>query len=235
MNKEEFINEVKKLNINITSKELELLNKYYNLLINWNEKINLTTITKKEDVYLKHFYDSLTLAKEIDFNKELYMCDVGSGAGLPGIVIKIFFPNVKIKLIDSLQKRVNYLNEIIKELGLNNIDAEHFRMEDYSKLHPEEFDLITARAVAHLGILAEISIKALKINGNMVFMKGNPNDEIDIFLANSKKLGLILDSVNTFQLPFEYSTRTLIKLTKVSKTNTIYPRRIDIIKKEYLR
>ena len=100
MNKEEFINEVKKLNINITSKELELLNKYYNLLINWNEKINLTTITKKEDVYLKHFYDSLTLAKEIDFNKELYMCDVGSGAGLPGIVIKIFFPNVKIKLIN---------------------------------------------------------------------------------------------------------------------------------------
>ena len=235
MNKEEFINEVKKLGINITEKELDLLDKYYHLLINWNEKINLTTITKEEDVYLKHFYDSLTLVKEIDFNKEIYLCDVGSGAGLPGIVIKIFFPNVKIKLIDSLQKRVNYLNEVIKELNLTNISAEHFRMEDYSKIHPEEFDVITARAVAHLGILAEISIKSLKINGNMVFMKGNATDEIDAFLANSKKLGLILDSVNTFQLPFEYSNRTLIKLTKISKTNDIYPRRIDVIKKEYIK
>jgi 16S rRNA (guanine527-N7)-methyltransferase len=235
MNKEEFINEVKKLGINITEKELDLLDKYYHLLINWNEKINLTTITKEEDVYLKHFYDSLTLVKEIDFNKEIYLCDVGSGAGLPGIVIKIFFPNVKIKLIDSLQKRVNYLNEVIKELNLTNISAEHFRMEDYSKIHPEEFDVITARAVAHLGILAEISIKALKINGNMVFMKGNATDEIDAFLANSKKLGLILDSVNTFKLPLEYSNRTLIKLTKISKTNDIYPRRIDVIKKEYIK
>lgn len=235
MNKEEFINEVKKLGINITNKELDLLDKYYHLLISWNEKINLTTITKEEDVYLKHFYDSLTLVKEIDFNKDIYMCDVGSGAGLPGIVIKIFFPNVKIKLIDSLQKRVNYLNEVIKELNLTNISAEHFRMEDYSKIHPEEFDVITARAVAHLGILAEISIKALKVNGNMVFMKGNATDEIDAFLANSKKLGLILDSVNTFQLPFEYSNRTLIKLTKISKTNDIYPRRIDVIKKEYIK
>lgn len=235
MNKEEFINEVKKLGINITNKELDLLDKYYHLLISWNEKINLTTITKEEDVYLKHFYDSLTLVKEIDFNKDIYMCDVGSGAGLPGIVIKIFFPNVKIKLIDSLQKRVNYLNEIIKELNLTNISAEHYRMEDYSKIHPEEFDVITARAVAHLGILAEISIKALKINGNMVFMKGNATDEIDAFLANSKKLGLILDSVNTFKLPLEYSNRTLIKLTKISKTNDIYPRRIDVIKKEYIK
>jgi len=235
MNKEEFIKEVKKLNINITDKELDLLDKYYHLLINWNDKINLTTITKEEDVYLKHFYDSLTLIKEIDFSKNIYLCDVGSGAGLPGIIIKIFFPNIKVKLIDSLQKRVNYLNEVIKELGLKDIDAEHFRMEDYSKLHEEEFDYITARAVANLGILAEISVKSLKINGHMVFMKGNLNDEIDAFLDNSRKLGLAIDKVNTFKLPFEYSNRTLINLVKVSKTNKIYPRRIDIIKKEYVR
>ena len=235
MNKEEFINEVKKLNINITDKELNLLDKYFHLLISWNEKINLTTITKEKDVYLKHFYDSLTLTKQIDFSKDIYLCDVGSGAGLPGIVIKIFFPNVKIKLIDSLQKRVNYLNEIIRELGLTNIDAEHFRMEDYSKIHTEEFDCITARAVAHLGILAEISVNALKINGQMIFMKGNCDDEVNAFLANTKKLGLVLDSVTNFMLPFEYSNRTLIKLTKVTKTNSIYPRRIDIIKKEYIK
>ena len=235
MNKEEFINEVKKLNINITDKELNLLDKYYHLLISWNEKINLTTIVKEENVYLKHFYDSLTLVKEIDFNKDIYLCDVGSGAGFPGIVIKIFFPNVKIKLIDSLQKRVNYLNEIIKELDLKDIDAEHYRMEDYSKIHVEEFDYITARAVANIGILAEISVRALKVNGHMVFMKGNCDDELDMFLVNSKKLGLVLDKVNNFQLPFEYSNRTLIDLVKINKTNNIYPRRIDIIKKEYIK
>lgn len=235
MNKEDFIIEVKKLGINITDKELDLLDKYYKLLIDWNDKINLTTITKEEDVYLKHFYDSLTLSKEIDFNKDIYLCDVGTGAGLPGIVIKIFFPNVKIKLIDSLQKRVNYLNEVIKELNLSLIDAEHIRMEDYSKLHEEEFDYITARAVANLGILAEISVRALKLNGHMVFMKGICDDEVDLFLTKNDKLGLKLENVNTFQLPFEYSNRTLIDLVKIEHTNKNYPRRIDIIKKDYVK
>ena len=100
MNREEFIEEVKKLNIEVTDEKLELLEKFYNLLVEWNDKINLTTIVEKDKVYLKHFYDSLTLTKEIDFNKDIKLCDVGSGAGFPGIVIKIFFPNVKITLID---------------------------------------------------------------------------------------------------------------------------------------
>ena len=142
MNKEEFIEEVKKLNIEVTEEKMELLDKFYHMLIEWNEKINLTTIVEEDKVYLKHFYDSLTLSKEIDFTQDISLCDVGSGAGFPGIVIKIFFPNVRITLIDSLQKRVNYLNEIIKELNLKDIKAEHYRMEDYSRLHEEEFDYI---------------------------------------------------------------------------------------------
>ena len=233
MNKEEFINEVQKLNIEVTEEKMNLLDKFYHLLIEWNEKINLTTIVEEDKVYLKHFYDSLTLSKEIDFTQNINMCDVGSGAGFPGIVIKIFFPNVKITLIDSLQKRVNYLNEVIKELDLKDIKAEHFRMEDYSKIHEEEYDYITARAVANIGIISEISVRALKINGHMVFMKANCEDELAIFLANMKKLGLALETTNEFQLPFEYSNRTLVNLIKTTHTKNIYPRRIDVIKKEY--
>ena len=129
MNKERFLIETKKIGINITKEQINLLDKFYNLLTDWNEKINLTTITDYEEVYLKHFYDSLTLFKEVNFNEDITLCDVGSGAGFPGIVLKICFPNLKITLVDSLQKRVNYLNEIIKQLGLNDITAIHSRME----------------------------------------------------------------------------------------------------------
>ena len=235
MNKEEFIKEVEALGIEVDDSKLNLLEKFYNLLIEWNEKINLTTITNHEEVYLKHFYDSLTLYKEIDLDNEIKLCDVGSGAGFPGIVIKIFFPKVKITLIDSLQKRVNYLNEIIKELGLTDIEAFHYRMEDYSKEHTEEFDYITARAVADLSIISEVSVRALKINGSLVFMKANCDEELERFIPNAKKLGLVIDNINKFQLPIENSNRTLISIKKVSKTNSIYPRRIDIIKKECIK
>ena len=233
MNRTLFIEEVKKLGLDIDDNKLDLLEKYYNLLIDWNEKINLTTITNKEDVYLKHFYDSLTLSKEIDFTKNITLCDVGSGAGFPGIVIKIMFPNVKITLIDSLQKRVNYLNSITEDLNLTDIVAVHARMEDYSRLHEEEFDYITARAVADLSIISEVSVRALKVNGSLVFMKANCDEELDRFIPRTKKLGLIIKNINRFELPIENSNRTLINLTKVTKTDKLYPRRIDVMKKEY--
>lgn len=234
MNKDEFILEVKKLGIEVTEEKLTLLDKFYRLLIDWNEKINLTAITEEKDVYLKHFYDSLTLFKEIDLSKVCSLCDVGSGAGFPGIVIKIFFPNVKITLIDSLQKRVNYLLYVIKELNLKDINVCHERMEDYSKKHIEEFDYITARAVANLGVISEISVSALKVNGHLVFMKGNCEEELNRFLLKSSSLGLELFNVKKFVLPLENSARTLINLVKTSKTNKKYPRRVDIIKKEYM-
>ena len=231
MNKEEFIIEVSKLEIELTEEQLNKLDKFYELLIDWNEKINLTTITNHEDVYLKHFYDSLTLIKEVDLTKDLNMCDVGSGAGFPGVVLKICFPNLKITLVDSLQKRVNYLNEIIKELNLKNIIEIHSRMEEYSKTHEEEFDIITARAVANLNVLLEISMKALKINGHLVLMKANCEEEI----TNSKKalqtLNGELYNINKFSLPKENSNRTIINIVKRGKTNSKYPRNIDKIKK----
>ena len=232
MNKEEFLIETKKLGINITEEQINLLDKFYNLLIEWNEKINLTTITDYEEVYLKHFYDSLTLVKDVNLNEDISLCDVGSGAGFPGIVLKICFPNLKITLVDSLQKRVNYLNEIIDELGLKEICAIHSRMEDFSRTNEEKFDLITARAVANMNVLLEISVRSLKINGNLVLMKANCEEEIKNSNKAINELSSELISINEFYLPKEESKRTLIKIQKKDKTNSKYPRTIDKIKKK---
>lgn len=234
MNKEFFINEVEKLGIIVDDEKLNKLDQFYHLLIEWNEKINLTTIIEEESVYLKHFYDSLTLYRDIDLNKPIKICDVGSGAGFPGIVLKIFFPSIDITLIDSLNKRIIYLNDIIDKLKLSNIKAVHSRMEDFSKNHEEEFDYITARAVSQLPILCEISVKALKIGGSLVFMKANCEEELLGIEKKIDKLGLKLKEVDKFVLPIENSNRTIIKIDKYSKTNKIYPRTIDKIKKNPL-
>ena len=234
MNKDLFISEVEKLGIEVTSEKLEKLDLFYNLLIDWNEKINLTTITDEESVYLKHFYDSLTLFKDVDLTKDIKICDVGSGAGFPGIVLKIFFPDINITLIDSLNKRIIYLNDIIEKLELANIQALHYRMEDFSKLHEEEYDYITARAVSQLPILCEICVKALKVNGKLVFMKANCDEELLDFESKLRKLGLKLSKVNKFVLPIENSNRSIISIEKYCKTNKLYPRTIDKIKKNPL-
>ena len=173
MNKEKFIAETRKLGINLTEEQLNKLDQFYNLLIEWNEKINLTRITKKEDVYLKHFYDSLTLAKVIDLSTKETLCDVGTGAGFPGIVLKIVYPNLKITLVDALQKRVNYLNAIIKDLQLENIQAIHTRGED---LH-DKYDVVTARAVANIEKLLKYTMHLVNNTGVFVAMKGNIDNE----------------------------------------------------------
>jgi len=234
MNREEFVLEVNKLGIELDEDKLNKLDKFYELLIEWNEKINLTTITDKKDVYLKHFYDSLTLYKEVDLNKDIKLCDVGSGAGFPGIVLKIVFPNLDIVLVDSLNKRVNYLNEIIKDLGLTNIYAVHSRMEDFSRVNEEKFDIITARAVANLKVLSEICVRALKINGRLVFMKANVEEEINNIDNMMKELKLTDFNINRFVLPYENSNRCLISLKKCDKTPEKYPRNIDKIKNNTL-
>ena len=234
MNKELFISEVEKLGIEVTFEKMKKLDLFYKLLIDWNEKINLTTIIEEESVYLKHFYDSLTLYRDVDLNKQIKICDVGSGAGFPGIVLKIFFPNINITLIDSLNKRIIYLNDIIEKLELSGITAIHSRMEDFSKIHEEEFDFITARAVSQLPILCEICVKALKLNGSLVFMKANCSEELDGIEKKIDKLGLRINSIDKFILPIENSNRTIIKIDKYSKTNKLYPRTIDKIKKNPL-
>ena len=230
MNLDLFIEETKKLGITLIDSQLEKLNKFYELLISWNQKMNLTRITEKEDVYLKHFYDSLTISKVIDLNQDLTLCDVGSGAGFPGIVLKICFPNLKITLLDSLQKRVNYLNEIIKELDLKNIEAIHTRAEDYAKQNREKFDIVTARAVANLKILSELCIPMVKVSGSFIAMKANIEEEIENSTEILKKLDSKIEKIETFYLPIEQSIRNIILIKKINKTNNIYPRRIEKIK-----
>lgn len=232
MNLDLFIEETKKLGIELTSQQLEKLNQFYELLISWNKKMNLTRITEKEDVYLKHFYDSLTLSKVIDLNQDLTLCDVGSGAGFPGIVLKICFPNLKITLLDSLQKRVNYLNEIIKELDLKNIEAIHTRAEDYAKQNREKFDIVTARAVANLKILSELCIPMVKVNGLFIAMKANIEEEIENSTEILKKLDSKIEKIETFYLPIENSIRNIIMIQKQKPTNNLYPRRIEKMKEK---
>lgn len=235
MNKDNFIEELKKININLDNDKLNKLDKFYNLLIEWNEKINLTTITNKEDVYLKHFYDSLTLIKAIDLEKDLTLLDVGTGAGFPGIVLKIVFPNLKITLLDSLNKRINYLNEIIKKLELTNIETVCSRCEDYTKINREKYDIVVARAVSHLEILSEIIMPTVKLNGYFIAMKSNIYGEIEDSLNILDKLDSKIESVFEFKLPIENSNRTLIKIKKMKKTNNKYPRKYSEIKKDHVK
>jgi len=235
MNLDRFISELEKINIKLNEIQLDKLNKFYELLISWNEKINLTTITKKEDVYLKHFYDSLTLIKAIDLTKDMTILDVGTGAGFPGIVLKIVFPNLKITLLDSLNKRINYLNEIIKELELVDIETVCSRCEEYSSVNREKYDLVVARAVSHLEILLEIIIPSVKVDGYFISMKSNISDEIEKSKSILKKLDSEISNVIEFKLPIENSQRTLIKIKKNSKTNSKFPRKYAEIKKNHLK
>ena len=159
----DFIEELKKINIELSLNQLEQLEKYYNLVIKKNKVMNLTGITDKKEFYLKHFYDSLTINKIIDLNKINSICDIGSGAGFPGIVLKIVFPHLHVTLIDSLNKRIIFLNDVIKELNLTNIEAICTRAEEFSRINEEKYDLVTARAVASLSILLEFTIILVKI------------------------------------------------------------------------
>lgn len=206
MNKETFINELKKINIGITEEQLTKLEDFYNLLIEWNKKINLTRITEKEDVYLKHFYDSLTISKVIDLTKVETLCDVGTGAGFPGIVLKIVYPNLKITLVDSLLKRVNYLNEIIKELDLKDIKAIHTRGEDFK----EKFDVVTSRAVANIEKLTNYTMHLVNKDGVMIAMKGNIEEELTKSVENKINKKYKITTIEKFTLPKEESLRSLV-------------------------
>lgn len=230
---DEFITELNKINIFPTKTQLSQLEKYYELIVEYNRKMNLTGITDKEQVYLKHFYDSLTLVKIIDLTREKTLCDIGSGAGLPGIVIKILFPNLKITLIDSLNKRINFLNIVINELKLENCNAIHYRIEEYGKINREKFDIVTARAVANTNQLLEYSIPLLKVNKCFIAMKGKI-DPLEDYKEALNKLNCTIDKIIEFKLPYENSDRSLLCFKKISKTSKTFPRKFAEIKNKPL-
>ena len=209
MTKEEFIIELAKLGIILTKDQEIKLEKFYNLLIEWNKKINLTRIVAKEEVYLKHFYDSLTITKVVDLKEVKTLCDVGSGAGFPGIVLKIVYPNLKITLVDSLLKRVNYLNTIIQELELKNIIAIHTRSEDLK----EKFDIVTARAVANIEKLLGYTMHLVAKNGKLIAMKGNIEEELTINIKQKINAKYRIAEIEEFLLPKENSKRSLVVIT----------------------
>ena len=206
MNKEEFIKGLKELNIEVTEEQLNILDKFYKLLVEWNNKINLTRIIEEKDVYLKHYYDSLTIVKAIDLNKVNSLCDVGTGAGFPGIVLKIVFPNLKITLIDSLLKRVKYLNEIIKDLDLKDIEAIHTRGEDYK----EKFEVVTSRAVANIEKLVDYTMHLVDKNGTFIAMKGDINKELTPEVERKINKKYKIEKIIKFELPKEDSLRSLV-------------------------
>lgn len=213
MTKEQFIAALKEINITLSLEQQQKLDQFYHLLVEWNEKINLTRITSEEDVYLKHFYDSLTIVKVVDLNKVHTLCDVGTGAGFPGIVLKIVFPHLKITLIDSLQKRVNYLNSIIKDLSLNEIEAIHSRGEDYH----EKFDVVTARAVANIEKLLTYTMHLVKNQGVLVAMKANITEELNQAVQQKINRKYTIKKIEQFSLPYENSIRSLVVISNKTK------------------
>lgn len=224
------------IGLEFTEEQLDKFFKYMNLLLEWNEKINLTAITEPEEVILKHFIDSLTISKYIEKDKTL--ADVGTGAGFPGIALKIYRNDLKITLVDSLNKRINFLNEVIKELDLKEIETVHSRIEDFgkNKEYREKFDYTTARAVANLSVLSEYLIPIAKINGQCICMKGsNIEEELNNSKNAIKILGGKIQKVKEFNLPKSDITRNVIIIKKIKNTPAKYPRKAGIPAKEPLK
>lgn len=232
----DFSRYLEELNIVPTEDILKKFDIYYEYLIEVNEYMNLTAITKEDEVYIKHFYDSLLLTKCYDVkSKEITLCDVGAGAGFPSIPLAICFPNIKVTIIDALQKRIGFLNALIDKLGLKNVEASHYRAEDFAKIKREEFDIVTARAVARLNLLSELCIPLVKLGGNFIALKGDDKDEIDEAKGAINTLGAKYSNEFDLTLPCSMGKRTIIIYNKVKETPKKYPRAFANIKKAPLK
>lgn len=239
MDKKEFFCEIERnieeLGITLNEKQKEDFYIYMNLLISWNEKINLTAITEPKDVIIKHFIDSLTIFKALEPGKTII--DVGTGAGFPGIPIKIYDEMAKVTLLDSLNKRIIYLNDVIQKLEIKNIESIHGRVEEIAnkKEYRQKYDVATSRAVAALNVLVEYLLPLVKVGGKCICMKG---PEIQDELKNSenaiKILGGKLEQVINFKLPNTDFERNLIIIKKIKDTPNIYPRKPGTPSKEPL-
>ena len=237
---EKFQNELSLLSINLEKNQLEQFYKYYEILVEWNKVMNLTAITEMEEVISKHFVDSLSLIKVLnDLSTEVYnIIDVGTGAGFPGIPLKIAFPQLKITLMDSLNKRINFLNEVINNLGLKDICAIHGRAEDLGRdiKHREQYDICVSRAVANLSTLSEYCMPFMKVGGCFIpYKSGKIEEELGeakhaVFLLGGK-----IEDTERFLLPGTEAERSLIKINKVNGISKKYPRKAGSPSKEPLK
>ncbi|MFB1081521.1 16S rRNA (guanine(527)-N(7))-methyltransferase RsmG [Jeotgalibacillus sp. JSM ZJ347] len=228
MTEQQFYEQLKANGITLSDEQLEQFRKYHEILVEWNEKMNLTAITDREEVYLKHFYDSITAAFYFDFTKPMSICDVGAGAGFPSIPLKICFPHLNVSIVDSLNKRITFLNHLADELKLEDVHFYHDRAETFGKnaAHREQYDLVTARAVARLSVLSELCLPLAKTGGHFVAMKGaGAAEELDAGQKAIALLGGKKTAVHAFTLPEEESERSVIVVEKVKSTPKKYPRK----------
>lgn len=226
-----FESKLNELGIILDDKQKQQFVKFYELLVEWNKVMNLTGITEYEEVNEKHFVDSLSIVKAVDMNSVESVIDIGTGAGFPGIPLKIAFPHLKVVLLDSLNKRINFLNTVIDELELTDIKTIHGRAEDFAKQtdYREQFDLCVSRAVANLATLSEYCIPYVEMDGLFVPYKSG---EIAEELEQSKKavhvLGGKIEDIVKFQLPGTEIGRSFVKIRKVQNTAKRYPRKAGL-------
>lgn len=237
MENRRFDQELEMLGIQLTDVQKEQFDRYYELLIEWNRVMNLTGITEYDEVNLKHFTDSLTIVRIKNMKNVSTLIDVGTGAGFPGIPIKIAFPHIKVTLLDSLNKRIKFLNQVVEELDLKDVVTLHGRAEDYAKKeeYREQFDLCASRAVANLCTLSEYCLPFVKKGGCFISYKSADSDEE---IEQSKKaldiLGGKIEKVDKFVLPGSDMGRALVMVEKVKNTPRKYPRKAGVPSKEPL-
>ena len=235
MNKQEFINTVGELGINLTEEQLNQLDTYCNFLLEYNSHTNLTAIKEEEQVYLKHFYDSLTFIKALDVTKYNNLLDIGTGAGFPGMVLKIVYPELEVTLLDSNNKKINFLQELAKKLDLKKVDFYHGRAEDFCVKNRETFEIVTARAVTNMTALSELCLPLVKINGYFIALKGSNQEELEDSKNAIKILGGQIEDTINFELPYEGGERNIVRINKQKNTPKEYPRRYDKIVKKPLK
>ncbi|MFT8320973.1 MAG: 16S rRNA (guanine(527)-N(7))-methyltransferase RsmG [Bacillus sp. (in: firmicutes)] len=236
MNTEKFIQMLAEKGIILSEKQLEQFETYFQTLVEWNEKMNLTAITEKEDVYLKHFFDSITAAFYFDGLKmPATVCDVGAGAGFPSIPLKIVFPDLKVTIVDSLMKRIHFLEHLAKMLQLEEVEFIHDRAETFgkNKEYRESFDIVTARAVARLSVLSELCLPLVKVGGTFIAMKAaSAKEELQAGQKAISTLGGKLVTTHSFVLPKEESERNILIIVKEKQTPKKYPRKPGTPNKE---
>ncbi len=234
MTVDKFIEVLKDKGIVLNDKQIKQFNTYFETLVEWNEKMNLTAITDAEGVYLKHFYDSLTIAFSFPFSDQTIV-DIGAGAGFPSIPLKIVFPELKVTIVDSLTKRITFLQHLFKTLELENCNAISARAEEYAIKHRESYDIAMARAVARLNILDELCLPLVKQDGYFLSLKGRQaSEEIIEAKKGIAKLGGEIKSVDSFTLVDNEDQRSNIIIKKIKATPKQYPRMFSKIKKQPL-
>ena len=232
-----FESDLKEFQVSLSSKQLNQFITYYELLTEWNEKMNLTAITDFDEVFKKHFIDSISLIKAVDLNQRLSLIDIGTGAGFPGLALKIAFPNLQVTLLDSLQKRILFLNEVISTLGLSSVVTVHGRAEDYAKPDRlrEKFDLCVSRAVANMTTLSEYCLPFVKVGGMFISYKSEKiTEEMKTAEGAITLLGGTVKNQVEFMLPDSDIYRNLFLIEKVKNTPKKFPRKAGLPSKEPL-